>query len=68
MKPPPLRVKNPMLKKMTQKKNPLETNSTVDDRERRKQLRCDRCKPHKGENKTYTKRGVQKPKGKNKRR
>jgi hypothetical protein len=53
---------------MTQKKNPLETNSTVDDRERRKQLRCSRCKPHRGENANYKRRGTQKPKSKNKRR
>jgi hypothetical protein len=50
------------------KPDPEDTNSTVDDRERRKQLRCDRCKPHRGENKTRTKRGVKKRKGKNKRR
>jgi hypothetical protein len=49
------------------KRDPEETNSTVDDRQRRKKLRCDRCKPHKGENATYTKRGTQKPQGKNKR-
>ena len=48
--------------------DPEDTNRTVDNRERRKQLKCSRCPPHGGENKTYTKRGVKKRKGKNKRR
>lgn len=49
------------------RKSKTEANSTVDDRERRKQLRCDRCKPHRGENATYTKRGVKKRRYKDKR-
>lgn len=50
------------------KTDPEDTNRTVDDRVRRKKLKCSICKPHKGENKTYTKRGVKKRKSKNKRR
>lgn len=46
----------------------LGANSTVDDRERRLDLRCSHCPPHGGENKTHSKRGVRKRKGKNKRR
>lgn len=40
-----------------------ETNSMVDDRERRKDLRCSICKPNKGENaKRRGKHGKTKPK------
>ncbi len=54
---------------MSRKKPNLETNSTVDDRERRKQLRCSFCRPNKGENKkTYRPHGVQKPKYKSRRK
>lgn len=44
-------------------------NSTVDDRERRKALRCSLCPPNKGENaKRRPKHGKTKPKSKDKRR
>jgi hypothetical protein len=44
------------------------TNSTVDDRERRFLLRCSFCKPNRGENKKcHRKHGNKKPKKKNKR-
>lgn len=44
------------------------TNSTVDDRERRKDLSCSFCPPNKGENeKRKSKRGNKKPKYKDKR-
>jgi hypothetical protein len=44
------------------------SNSTVDDRERRFDLRCSFCRPNKGENqKTYRKYGKGKPKYKDKR-
>lgn len=46
----------------------IDTNSMVDDRLRRKNLPCSYCAPHKGDNKTYSKRGPKKRKGKNKRR
>lgn len=45
------------------------TNSTVDNRERRKDLRCSICPPNKGENaKRKSKRGKGKPKSKFKRK
>lgn len=45
------------------------TNSTVDNRERRKSLSCSFCKPNKGENaKRKAKHGNKKPKYKNKRK
>jgi hypothetical protein len=45
------------------------TNSTVDDRERRFDLRCSFCPPNKYENvKNYKKHGKTKPKYKNKRK
>lgn len=45
-----------------------ETNSTVDDRERREQLYCSFCRPNKGENcKHSSKYGKTKPKYKEKR-
>lgn len=37
-----------------------ETNSRVDKAERRLELSCSFCRPHKGENKTYKKHGVKK--------
>lgn len=44
------------------------TNSAVDDRERRKELSCSVCKPNRGENKKRVGRyGKSKPKYKNKR-
>jgi hypothetical protein len=44
------------------------TNSTVDNRERRKQLSCSYCRPNRGENcKKHAKHGVTKPKYKDKR-
>jgi hypothetical protein len=50
------------------KKDKLNTNSTIDDRERRKDLRCSLCPPNKYENKkNYKKHGVKKPKKKDKR-
>ena len=39
----------------------LDGNSTVDRRLRRTLLGCGRCRPHKGENATFSKRGPQKP-------
>lgn len=48
------------------KKDKLNSNNTVDDRERRFLLRCSFCRPNRGENKkTYRKNGVKKPKKKN---
>ncbi len=45
------------------------TNNTVDDRERRKQLSCSHCPPNKGENANRkSKHGNKKPKYKNKRK
>ena len=46
----------------------LESNSTIDDRVRRKKLKCSHCPSYGGENKTYTKRGVKRPKYKKKRK
>lgn len=47
----------------------LNTNSTVDNRERRNQLSCSFCKPNRGENrKRCGKHGKTKPKYKNKRK
>lgn len=44
------------------------TNSTVDDRERREDLHCSFCRPNRGENaKRRPKNGKTKPKYKNKR-
>lgn len=46
-----------------------ETNSTVDNRLRRNQLRCSFCRPNKGENcKRHSKHGNKKPKYKDKRK
>lgn len=46
----------------------LNTNSTVDDRERRFDLNCSFCRPNQGENaKKRSKRGPKKPKYKDKR-
>lgn len=51
------------------KKDPNNTNSTVDNRERRNLLRCSFCPPNKGENcKHHSKHGKGKPKYKDKRR
>lgn len=51
------------------KKDKLNTNSTVDDRERRNLLRCSFCRPNKGENQKHcSKHGKGKPKYKDKRR
>lgn len=51
------------------KKTNLNTNSTVDNRERRNQLSCSFCKPNRGENaKRCGKHGKTKPKYKNKRK
>lgn len=45
-----------------------DTNSTVDDRERRMDLSCSFCKPNRGENqKNFRKHGKGKPKYKDKR-
>lgn len=44
----------------------VDTNSTIDDRLRRKKLPCSYCAPHRGDNKTHKKRGPKKPKSKNK--
>lgn len=53
---------------MTKKLPPLNTNSTVDDKERRLNLRCSFCRPNRGENaKRRPKYGKTKPKSKNKR-
>lgn len=50
------------------KKDKLNNNSTVDDRERRFDLGCSFCKPNKGENaKRKGKHGKTKPKYKNRR-
>jgi hypothetical protein len=47
----------------------LNTNSTVDDRERRKDLNCSFCPPNRGDNaKRRSKRGKGKPKYKFKRK
>lgn len=48
------------------KKDKLNNNNTVDDRERRLQLRCSYCRPNKGENATHYKRSPRKPKYKDK--
>lgn len=54
------------LRKINLKEN--NTNSTVDDRERRFDLSCSFCRPNKGENKkNHRKHGKTKPKYKNKR-
>lgn len=46
-----------------------ETNSTVDNRQRRGKLRCSLCPPNKYENqKCHKKHGVKKPKYKDKRK
>lgn len=43
-------------------------DSTTDDRERRKNLRCSLCRPNNGENKKcWRKHGVRKPRKKDKR-
>jgi len=40
----------------------IESNSSVDKKQRRKLLRCSHCRPHRGENKKRTaKYGVKKP-------
>lgn len=45
------------------------TNSTVDDRERRQDLRCSYCRPNKGENqKNWRKHGKGKSKYKSQRK
>lgn len=54
---------------MGKKKPDLETNSTVVNRENREHFRCPICPPNKGENsKRKPKRGVKKPKYKDKRK
>lgn len=51
------------------KKDPKNTNSTVDNRERRDDLSCSFCKPNRGENANRkAKHGKTKPKYKDKRR
>lgn len=51
------------------KVNKTNTNNTVDDRERRLDLRCSFCRPNKGENqKNHRKHGKGKPKYKSKRK
>lgn len=51
------------------KKDKQNTNSTVDDRERREDLSCSFCPPNRGENrKNYKKHGVKKPKKKDHRK
>lgn len=51
------------------KKDKLETNSTVDRKERRLDLSCSFCPPNKGENaKRKAKHGNKKPKYKTKRK
>lgn len=51
------------------KRDKENTNNTVDDRERRKDLSCSYCKPNRGENaKCRRKHGKTKPKYKDKRR
>lgn len=48
---------------------PQNTNSTVDDRERRDDLSCSFCRPNRGENASRKgKHGKTKPRYKNKRR
>jgi hypothetical protein len=48
---------------------PAETNSTVDDRERRQDLGCSFCRPNRGENaKRRPRHGKTKPRAKEKRR
>lgn len=45
------------------------SNNMVDDRERRKDLRCSYCRPNKGENqKNWRKHGKGKPKHKSQRK
>lgn len=51
------------------KKEKENTNPTVDDRERRFDLRCSFCRPNRGENaKSCNRHGKGKPKYKDKRR
>jgi len=45
-----------------------EKTSREDKMERREELRCSFCRPHKGENANWKRRGKQKRKGKNPRR
>lgn len=51
------------------RKDPNNTNSTVDDRERRQMQSCSICPPNKGENaRRKAKHGNKKPKYKDRRR
>lgn len=51
------------------KKDKNNTNRSVDNKEKRFELRCSFCPPNRGENcKNYKKHGSKKPKYKNKRK
>lgn len=54
-----------MVKKSSEDREALRDKTSREDKaDRRLQLFCSYCRPHKGENKTYRPRGTKKPKKK----